>query len=180
MKWTKRAAALLASLLLLSITVQAKGPFKAARPAEGRIRPEAPQEEQEIRKIPILPVLHPEEEENDWLAPLGEWTGSGTPEPSEPPVQEDVSSWEDALWAAAGGESAPVPRETAAEPSKTEPATPEASPVPAERPASKTELLFPAAEDWELLLVNPWNELPEDYDITLKALSNGMKVDERI
>ena len=180
MKWTKRAAALLASLLLLSITVQAKGPFKAARPAEGRIRPEAPQEEQEIRKIPILPVLHPEEEENDWLAPLGEWTGSGTPEPSEPPIQEDVSSWEDALWAAAGGESAPVPRETAAEPSKTEPATPEASPVPAERPASKTELLFPAAEDWELLLVNPWNELPEDYDITLKALSNGMKVDERI
>ena len=38
---------------------------------------------------------------------------------------------------------------------------------------------FPEAEDWQLLLVNPWNEIPEDYEVTLKALSDGHKVDER-
>ena len=37
-----------------------------------------------------------------------------------------------------------------------------------------------AAEDWRLLLVNPWNELPEDYGPELTALSNGMQVDARI
>ena len=39
---------------------------------------------------------------------------------------------------------------------------------------------FPEAEDWQLLLVNPWNEMPEDYAVTLKTLPDGMKVDERI
>lgn len=38
---------------------------------------------------------------------------------------------------------------------------------------------FPEAEDWQLLLVNPWNELPEDYEVRLKALPDGMKVDEK-
>ncbi len=35
-------------------------------------------------------------------------------------------------------------------------------------------------EDWRLLLVNPWNTLPEDYEMKLAPLSNGLKVDERI
>ena len=35
-------------------------------------------------------------------------------------------------------------------------------------------------EDWRLLLVNPWNALPEDYEMKLATLSNGMKVDARI
>lgn len=39
--------------------------------------------------------------------------------------------------------------------------------------------VFPEGEDWQLLLVNPWNEIPEDYKVTLKALPGGMKVDER-
>ena len=40
-------------------------------------------------------------------------------------------------------------------------------------------LRFPEAEEWQLLLVNPWNEMPEDYEVTLKALPDGHKVDER-
>ncbi len=32
---------------------------------------------------------------------------------------------------------------------------------------------------WNLLLVNPWNLLPEDYSIETVTLSNGLKVDKR-
>lgn len=42
------------------------------------------------------------------------------------------------------------------------------------QPAAQTE------EDWRLLLVNPWNKLPEDDEVELAALSNGLKVDKRI
>lgn len=42
----------------------------------------------------------------------------------------------------------------------------------AESPAEK--------EDWKLLLVNPWNKLPENHTVTLKRLANGLQVDERI
>lgn len=44
-------------------------------------------------------------------------------------------------------------------------------------------VLTPAAraeEDWQLLLVNPWNELPEDYEVELATLANGLQVDARI
>lgn len=34
--------------------------------------------------------------------------------------------------------------------------------------------------DWRLLLVNAWQELPEDYQVELKTLANGLQVDERI
>ena len=34
--------------------------------------------------------------------------------------------------------------------------------------------------EWNLVVVNRWNELPEDYDIELMELSNGQKIDERI
>jgi D-alanyl-D-alanine carboxypeptidase len=34
-------------------------------------------------------------------------------------------------------------------------------------------------DDWRLLLVNPWNYIPEGYDITLTQLMNGHSVDER-
>lgn len=36
------------------------------------------------------------------------------------------------------------------------------------------------ALDWRLLLVNPWNMLPENYQVELATLSNGLKVDARI
>ena len=35
-----------------------------------------------------------------------------------------------------------------------------------------------APSDWNLLLVNPWNPLPEGYEITLTQLQNGLSVDE--
>ena len=38
----------------------------------------------------------------------------------------------------------------------------------------------PAREDWRLLLVNPWNPLPEDHAVELAALGNGHAVDARI
>ncbi len=49
----------------------------------------------------------------------------------------------------------------------------------AERPAAQEGPSFPDAEDWQILLVNPWNEIPEDYEVPLKALADGQKVDER-
>lgn len=36
-----------------------------------------------------------------------------------------------------------------------------------------------AGTDWHLILVNPWNYLPKDYEISLKTLDNGYQVDER-
>lgn len=36
------------------------------------------------------------------------------------------------------------------------------------------------AEDWKLLLVNPWNTLPADYTVELRRLANGLQVDARI
>ncbi len=35
-------------------------------------------------------------------------------------------------------------------------------------------------EEWNLILVNTWNEIPEDYNVALTELSNGQKVDSRI
>lgn len=37
-----------------------------------------------------------------------------------------------------------------------------------------------AEQNWQLLLVNPWNELPEEFTVELKELSNGLEVDARI
>lgn len=36
-----------------------------------------------------------------------------------------------------------------------------------------------AADSWKLLLVNPWNLLPENYSIQTVTLKNGLQVDER-
>jgi len=36
------------------------------------------------------------------------------------------------------------------------------------------------SEEWNLVVVNNWNELPEEYSIELKELTNGQKVDSRI
>lgn len=35
-------------------------------------------------------------------------------------------------------------------------------------------------EDWNMILVNPWNYLPEDFTVELEAIENGHKVDKRI
>lgn len=39
---------------------------------------------------------------------------------------------------------------------------------------------IPVSEEWNLIVVNAWNELPEDYSVELTELSNGQKVDSRI
>lgn len=67
----------------------------------------------------------------------------------------------------------PTPPKPAEEAEPTEPTkTPELPAAPAEA----------ADEDaWNLLLVNPWNPLPEDFSVELVTLAScGLKVDERI
>lgn len=39
---------------------------------------------------------------------------------------------------------------------------------------------IPVSEKWNLIVVNRWNEIPEDYRAELTELSNGLKVDSRI
>lgn len=36
------------------------------------------------------------------------------------------------------------------------------------------------SDEWNLILVNRWNKIPDDYSVTLTELSNGRKVDSRI
>lgn len=67
---------------------------------------------------------------------------------------------------------------SAAQADSPAPAAPaEQTPAPAAETAAQTA---PQAEDWQLLLVNPWNSLPEGFTVELQTLSNGMKVDKRI
>ena len=40
--------------------------------------------------------------------------------------------------------------------------------------------IIPVSEEWNLIVVNCWNEIPEEYSVTLTELSNGQKVDSRI
>ena len=138
MKWMVRAAALLASLLLLLTAAHALAGYKQPAQeglAELDARLISPWETEKIAKLPELTVV--------------------TPAPEDPPERTALPS-------------APSPRE--AEPSR-----------PAAVPESRSPEgpVFPEAEDWQLLLVNPWNEMPEDYEVTLKALPDGQKVDER-
>lgn len=35
------------------------------------------------------------------------------------------------------------------------------------------------ADDWKLILVNPWNKLPDNYSVKRTVLNNGHSVDER-
>ena len=39
---------------------------------------------------------------------------------------------------------------------------------------------IPQSSDWNLIVVNPWNEIPDNYSVTFTELSNGQKVDSRI
>lgn len=55
--------------------------------------------------------------------------------------------------------------------------------LPETRPAveeTAVEQTAVQAEDWRLLLANPWHTLPVDFQVELKALPNGMQVDQRI
>ena len=46
--------------------------------------------------------------------------------------------------------------------------------------AEPVEKVSAETETWKLLLVNPWNKIPEGSSVTLKKLANGLQVDERI
>ena len=72
----------------------------------------------------------------------------------------DMSAWE-------APRAVPAALLTPAEPAV--PAGTLIQPVPAE-----------VETDWRLLLVNPWNLLPEDYEVELAVLANGLQVDARI
>lgn len=39
---------------------------------------------------------------------------------------------------------------------------------------------IPISKEWNLIVVNRWNEIPEDYSVELVELSNGQRVDSRI
>ena len=39
---------------------------------------------------------------------------------------------------------------------------------------------IPISDEWNLIVVNRWNEIPENYSVTLTELDNGQKVDSRI
>lgn len=138
MRWTKRTAALLASLLLLSTVVQAREPAKAhAREILG-VSPS------ETEEMPELIVVAPET-----AAPEMPELTVAAPRPAEGP-ETPVAAPE-------------TPAVRAALPGDGEAGTP----------------TFPEGEDWQLLLVNPWNEMPEDYEVRLKTMPDGMRVDER-
>lgn len=46
--------------------------------------------------------------------------------------------------------------------------------------SAANEHITPASEEWNLIVVNRWNEIPKDYSVTLIELPNGQKVDSRI
>lgn len=59
---------------------------------------------------------------------------------------------------------------------QTSAAPPETIPIVVTEPLPEEEAL---PQDWRLLLVNPWNPLPEGYAPVLTQLKNGQAVDER-
>ena len=72
-------------------------------------------------------------------------------QPEEPPVEENQS-----------GEDVPMPGEN------------ENKPMPGEG-----MVVTDPKDDWSLVLVNRWNPLPENYQVTLATIPNGLEVDER-
>lgn len=44
---------------------------------------------------------------------------------------------------------------------------------------TNTPSLSTISGDWNLILVNPWNKLPEDYEVVLTPLSDGHSIDSR-
>ena len=60
------------------------------------------------------------------------------------------------------------------------PATYAADGAPATQAGTVQTTTVQAEQDWQLLLVNPWNKLPEDYTVELKKLPSGLQVDARI
>ena len=60
-----------------------------------------------------------------------------------------------------------------------DPLDPQVPQLPKEPEEPKEPGSTPSADDWNLMLVNPWNAMPEDYTINLEQLSSGHSVDQR-
>ena len=104
------------------------------------------------------------------------------PQAEKTPAAETSASAEEAAQASAAGDIAANTAAVSTEVSAAGETVPAQETVPADtqpaqpyiQPAAQTEA------DWRLLLVNPWNKLPEDDEVELATLSNGLKVDKRI
>ena len=163
MNWRKRTAALAVSLLLLSTIAYAQAVGKASAPedrADLDVRLVSPRETTRPAKLAELPVMAPEE--------------AG---PAKPIVVEPVSPGSPGL--AAPPEPETAERAVVIPDPSARVEAPEYEAPAAVTPAAPDGPVFPEAEDWQLLLVNPWNEMPEDYEVHLKSMPDGMKVDEK-
>ncbi len=185
MKRMKRTAVLLAALLLLPTAARARMPLKAHIREDGRNSYTAA-----ASKLTELPVLSPGEIRKTSTVVIypEEFFPAETQEPVTVILPGRGQGKTEALEETPEETPPEAPTETPPEAPPEEesqdylPQEKPAEPVPPAQPARKEAETpaFPEAEDWQLLLVNPWNELPEGYQVTLKSLPDGQKVDERI
>ena len=68
----------------------------------------------------------------------------------------------------------------AKKPAQTLKVSPESAPQTVQTAPPETTAPATHRTDWRLLLVNPWNPLPEDFQVELRELEGGFSVDERI
>lgn len=83
------------------------------------------------------------------------------------------------LAAAAGMGLAWAQHRKPAPPAQMETQPPAQTQPPAETMATIVQPTQPPAPPWNLILVNPWNEIPEDYSVELYTLDSGHQVDQR-
>ena len=125
-------------------------------------------------------------------APVSDaWTGLETAGALAVPIPEGaVPSWDGAAPeedaknlpqdGKTPGENAKNPSEDGKTPEEGAKNPSEDGKTPEEGAKKPAEPVFPEAEDWQLLLVNPWNPLPENSEtLALKSLPNGLRVDRR-
>ena len=76
--------------------------------------------------------------------------------------------------------SSPVPSESSS-PLPTESSNPSEDPSPSSSDPEVTPTEpVPAEVPWNLMLINKWNPMPEDFQLETKALPNGLLIDSRI
>lgn len=172
MKIVRYGAALLLSLALLAPTA---GAIRLVKP-----KPPATEEAAEEQAMATVPAPEPVQEAEPTPEPAQEEPAPmPEAEPEAEPEPEEVQAPE----AEPMPEAAQTPEPTPETVQTPEPA-PEPAPVPepalAPKPA-QPEAKRAERDGWNLLLVNPWNPLPEDFTVELATLAScGLKVDKRI
>ena len=94
------------------------------------------------------------------------------PNDTESPTEENPFEKENTVSQPSQEPSQTIPEDSAP---RTE--TPKLQYDPADNPAVRISVT-PESE-WNLILVNPWNKLPEDFTVELVQLKNGHSVDKR-